>query len=51
MYGDNGWNEHLEELKLMSFIHPKNNEERHLYELSPIFPGWVEFYTCGPANE
>ena len=51
MYGDNGWNEHLEELKLMSFIHPKNNEERHLYELSPIFPGWVEFYTSGPANE
>ena len=51
LYGEEGWEEHYEELKLMSFIHPKSNEERDSYELSPIFPGWVEFYTSGPANE
>ena len=53
LYGnnENEWNAHYDELILMSFIHPKNNEERYIYELSPIFPGWVEFYTSGPTNE
>lgn len=53
LYGNNdeGWNKHYRELLNMSFIHPKNNEERHLYSLSPIFPGWVEFYTSGPMDE
>lgn len=50
LYGVTGWEEHFEELKAMSFIHPKSNEERHIYELSPIFPGWVEFYTSRPEN-
>jgi len=45
------WKNHLEKMLLMSFIHSKNNEKRHLYKLSPIFPGWVEFYTSGPTNE
>ena len=45
------WNAHWQEVLLMSFVHPKSNEERHLYGLSPIFPGWVEFYTSGPTNE
>ena len=37
LYGEEGWEEHYEEIKLMSFIHPKSNEERDSYELSPIF--------------
>lgn len=53
LYGNDEveWKNHLDELLLMSFIHPVSNEERNLYELSPIFPGWVEFYTSGPTNE
>lgn len=45
------WEAYWKEIITMSFVHPKNNEERHLYGLSPIFPGWVEFYTSGPMNE
>lgn len=45
------WAAHWEEVLAMSFVHPKSNEERHLYGLSLIFPGWVEFYTSGPTNE
>lgn len=53
MFGEDkdAWNTHWQEVLLMSFVHPKSNEERHLYGLSPIFPGWVEFYTSGPTNE
>ena len=52
MFGEDkdAWNAHWQEVLLMSFVHPKSNEERHLYGLSPIFPGWVEFYTSGPTN-
>ncbi len=45
------WNAYWDEIIEMSFVHPKSNEERHMYGLSPIFPGWVEFYTSGPMNE
>ncbi|MBE6113966.1 MAG: 4Fe-4S dicluster domain-containing protein [Erysipelotrichaceae bacterium] len=53
MYGGDQeeWNAYWAEILTMSFMHPKNNEERHLYGLSPIYPGWVEFYTSGPVNE
>lgn len=47
---DNEFESYFEEMKLMSFIHAKNHEERHLYGLTPIFPGWVEFYTGGETN-
>lgn len=51
LYGEQGWEELCQEIFEMSFVHPKSNEERHLYSLSPIFPGWVEFYTSGPINK
>lgn len=50
MYGK-GWEEFKAELLLMSFVHPVSNERADIYELSPIFPGWVEFYTSGEPNE
>ena len=50
MYGE-GWEEFKDELLLMSFVHPVSNERADIYELSPIFPGWVEFYTSGETNE
>ena len=46
-----GWEEFKDELLLMSFVHPISNEQSDIYELSPIFPGLVEFYTCGETNE
>lgn len=53
MYGgnDEDWEIHWNEVITMSFVHPKSNEERHMFGLSPIFPGWVEFYTSGPMDE
>ena len=53
LYGGNAsdWEGYWKEIITMSFVHPKSNEERHLYGLSPIFPGWVEFYTSGPMDE
>lgn len=53
MYGCNeeSWTLFYKELMEMSFVHPKSNQERHLYHVSPIFPGWVEFATGGPLNE
>lgn len=50
MYGE-GWEEFKSELLLMSFVHPVSNERSDIYELSSIFPGWVEFYTSGEPNE
>lgn len=50
MYGE-GWEEFKKELLLMSFVHPVSNERKDIYELSPIFPGWIEFYTSGETNE
>lgn len=53
LYGgtEKEWEDYWDEIITMSFVHPKSNEERHIYGLSPIFPGWVEFYTSGPMNE
>ena len=50
LYGKDGLDEFYGELMNMSLVHPKSDEERHLYGVSPIFPGWVEFYTSGPMN-
>lgn len=50
MYQD-GWEEFKKELFLMSFVHPVSNDKNDMYELSSIFPGWVEFYTSGETNE
>lgn len=50
MYGE-GWEEFKAKLLLMSFVHPVSNEKPDVYELSSIFPGWIEFYTCGETNE
>ena len=53
MYGGSNeeWKAFWNEVITKSFVHPKSNEERHLFLLSPIFPGWVEFYTSGPLDE
>ena len=47
--GDN-WPAFWEHILQMSFLHPKNHTERHLYQITPIFPGWVEFFTAGPRT-
>lgn len=49
--GQAEWDAHFKELLLMSFIHNKSHEQRDIYCLTPIFPGWVEFYTGGQRNE
>ena len=53
MYGGTkeDWDAFWEELLTMAFVHPHSETERHLYELSPIFPGWIEFATGGPLTE
>ena len=38
-------------IKKYSFFHPYDEKNRELYELSPIFPGWVEFTVAGPLTE
>lgn len=48
---DEDWQTFYSELMEMSFVHPKSNQERYLYHVSPIFPGWVEFSTGGPLTE
>lgn len=45
------WENFWHEVISMSFVHPKSNDERHLYLISPIFPGWVEFTVGGPLTE
>lgn len=47
--GDN-WPAFWERILRYSFLHPKNHTERHLYQITPIFPGWVEFFTAGPRT-
>jgi len=54
LYGGDAaaWNEFWQEkIIAMSFMHPISNGERDLYEVTPIFPGWIEFYTAGPTDE
>lgn len=50
MYKD-GWLEFKKELLNMCFVHPSGHDKPDIYELSAIFPGWVEFYTCGELND
>lgn len=47
----NEWDEFFDELMSMCFFHAISHEQRDIYELTPIFPGWVEFYTSGEMNE
>lgn len=53
MYGEteDGWDSFWNELLTMAFVHPYSEKDRHLYTLSPIFPGWIEFATGGPITE
>ena len=41
MYGGTkeDWEVFWKEFLVMAFVHPHSEKERHLYELSPIFPG------------
>lgn len=48
--GGTDWATFRERVLAMSFLHPKNHTERHLYQITPIFPGWVEFFTAGPRT-
>ena len=48
--GHEDWAQHWKEVLQMSFVHPYTDTQRHLYQLSPIFPGWVEFFTAGPDD-
>lgn len=48
--GGQDWPAFWEHILQMSFLHPKNHTERHLYQITPIFPGWVEFFTAGPRT-
>lgn len=48
---DDGFKDHWETLMITGFIHVESNERRDLYSLTPIFPGWIEFYITGPENE
>lgn len=48
--GGQNWPAFWERVLQMSFLHPKNHTERHLYQITPIFPGWVEFFTAGPRT-
>ncbi len=49
--GDEEWRIFWQNIKEYSFFHPCDENNHDLYELSPIFPGWVEFYTAGEQNE
>ncbi|MBQ8604778.1 MAG: 4Fe-4S dicluster domain-containing protein [Oscillospiraceae bacterium] len=54
MYGGDKaeWEKYWNEILMTySFVHPHSETDRSLYELSPIFPGWVEFTVGGPINE
>lgn len=48
--GHEDWEAHWKQVLQMSFVHPYSDTQRHLYQLSPIFPGWVEFFTAGPDD-
>jgi len=49
--GDEGWMQLWEEVMVMGFLHPMGTERRDDYQLSPIFPGWIEMSSGGPLNE
>lgn len=53
MYGGGieDWEAWWAELMEMSFVHPRNNDDRVNYLLAPFFPGWVEMSVGGPLNE
>ena len=54
MYGgdDARWEEFWNnKIKKYSFFHPYDETNREIYELSPIFPGWVEFTVAGPLTD
>ena len=48
--GGENWPALWEKVMTMSFMHPLNNTRRDLYQITPIFPGWVEFFTAGPRT-
>ena len=48
--GGEDWPAFWQRVLTMSFLHPMNNTQRHLYQITPIFPGWVEFFTAGPRT-
>lgn len=52
MYGNDeeAWNAHWNEIMLRGFIHQDSHEERDTWILTPIFPGWIEFFTLGPKD-
>ena len=50
-HNEDGWEEFNDKVNLCGFIHVESNERRDLYSLTPIFPGWIEFYIVGPENE
>ena len=45
------WDDFFDELMSMCFFHNISHEQRDIYGLTPIFPGWVEFYTSGQMND
>lgn len=53
LFGENekDWNKYWDHLMVTGFIHVESNERRDLFSLTPIFPGWIEFYITGPENE
>ena len=54
MYGGDSeeWQNFWEKrIKRYSFFHPYEESNREIYELSPIFPGWVEFTVAGPLTD
>lgn len=54
MYGGDSeeWQNFWEKrIKRYSFFHPYDETNRDIYELSPIFPGWVEFTVAGPLTD
>lgn len=52
MYGGTqaDWDEFWKEMMVMSYVHCYNDIDRHLYQMTPIFPGWVELFTAGPSS-
>ena len=44
------WKSFFSEILLMCFLHVKSHENPDIYGLTPIFPGWVEFYSSGEIS-
>ena len=47
---EEAWDAHWKEVMLRGFIHQESHEERDKWILTPIFPGWIEFFTLGPKD-